>query len=403
MRNYYGYNNDDYLMHFGVKGMKWGVRRYQNPDGSYTAAGQGRYSGGKVSSGSRGGGRSAGGASRGGSGRRSAGGRSGRLKRIAKVAGAAALAGAAAYGLHKSGLDRKAFNAIKNSKAGQAAVAGAGKVRNSKFGQAVGSKAGFVAGKARDAGNAVRNSKFGQAVGAGAGKVRSGAGFVAGKVRSGAGYAAGKVRSGAGFVAGKAKDAASSIRNRMKGEAIPPGKESRFGNLKSKINNFKAKHAPGVDRDGVIDGDYKTVRQRVKDAAGNARDAVKNKFTRKNPYAGREANPNLLRIEAKDRSAGQRAKDAFNKTRNAAQGAYGNARNAARNAGQKAKSAAGRVGRAAKLTGGLFNYKYQTDRNFRNGVNGAAAAAGMATGYAATMAAQDRAKNRSGKQTKKRR
>lgn len=28
-----------YLIHHGVKGMKWGVRRYQNPDGSYTKAG----------------------------------------------------------------------------------------------------------------------------------------------------------------------------------------------------------------------------------------------------------------------------------------------------------------------------------------------------------------------------
>ena len=32
-----------YLAHFGIKGQKWGVRRYQNPDGSYTAAGRERY------------------------------------------------------------------------------------------------------------------------------------------------------------------------------------------------------------------------------------------------------------------------------------------------------------------------------------------------------------------------
>ena len=32
------------LYHHGVKGMKWGVRRYQNPDGSLTSKGKQRYS-----------------------------------------------------------------------------------------------------------------------------------------------------------------------------------------------------------------------------------------------------------------------------------------------------------------------------------------------------------------------
>lgn len=34
---------DNKLQHAGIKGMKWGVRRYQNPDGSLTPAGKKRY------------------------------------------------------------------------------------------------------------------------------------------------------------------------------------------------------------------------------------------------------------------------------------------------------------------------------------------------------------------------
>lgn len=34
------YKYPDYLMHYGIKGMRWGLRRYQNKDGSLTNAGK---------------------------------------------------------------------------------------------------------------------------------------------------------------------------------------------------------------------------------------------------------------------------------------------------------------------------------------------------------------------------
>lgn len=34
---------DDELMHYGIKGQKWGIRRFQNEDGTLTAAGRKKY------------------------------------------------------------------------------------------------------------------------------------------------------------------------------------------------------------------------------------------------------------------------------------------------------------------------------------------------------------------------
>lgn len=36
--------NDLYLVHHGIKGQRWGIRRFQNPDGTLTARGKKRIS-----------------------------------------------------------------------------------------------------------------------------------------------------------------------------------------------------------------------------------------------------------------------------------------------------------------------------------------------------------------------
>ena len=36
-------DSDNYLAHHGILGQKWGVRRFQNEDGSLTDAGRKRY------------------------------------------------------------------------------------------------------------------------------------------------------------------------------------------------------------------------------------------------------------------------------------------------------------------------------------------------------------------------
>ena len=45
MKKVYIIRDEEYLEHHGIKGQKWGIRRYQNDDGTLTEAGKKRYLG----------------------------------------------------------------------------------------------------------------------------------------------------------------------------------------------------------------------------------------------------------------------------------------------------------------------------------------------------------------------
>lgn len=102
MNVYYvaGVPYSDELYHHGIKGQKWGIRRYQNPDGSLTEAGKAKYETVENFNAQR---------------QTSKEKRSKHVKTVLKVAGAVAAAGLLAYGAYKNAnLDSKTIGKGKN-------------------------------------------------------------------------------------------------------------------------------------------------------------------------------------------------------------------------------------------------------------------------------------------------
>ena len=88
---------DAYLIHHGIKGQKWGIRRYQNEDGSYTNAGRERHAEAESSDN--------------GSSPSNNASRNAKIKRGAMIVGGIALTAIAAYALYKTGAGKQMLDA----------------------------------------------------------------------------------------------------------------------------------------------------------------------------------------------------------------------------------------------------------------------------------------------------
>ena len=187
----------DELYHFGIPGMKWGIRRFQNQDGSLTPAGRERYGFGGLKDKFRGAASSV----------RSAGGRatsavkrkwnglSDRQKKVIKGVAITAGVAVAAYGAYKL----SQVPAIKNSKAMSALRKAGGtaldRIRNIKAPRLTGPTGTAV--KIPTFGDKARNAALGAAE-----TVKNTAKGFGSTARSAAGKAGDAARSAAGRAAG---------------------------------------------------------------------------------------------------------------------------------------------------------------------------------------------------------
>lgn len=216
-------NNE--LYHFGVRGMKWGQRRYQNQDGSYTAQGRGRYDpNGSSSSRSR---------------RSSSGDSHARLKKAAKIGAGVAAAGLAAYGGYRlaksgklSGLSsgvKSAASRVRSSNAGKKVGSGARRVANKVSNSGVGKRVQRGVNSAQYHATRIKNEMAYRRATSGGRNIRSNVIGIGGPKYSKVGAATYRVRSAASKARDVARTASSNSRRRA-------------GELSSRMNSAASRY-----------------------------------------------------------------------------------------------------------------------------------------------------------------
>lgn len=220
--SYYGGTE---LYHFGVRGMKWGQRRYHNQDGSYTAQGRGRYDpNGSSSSRSR---------------RSSSGDSHARLKKAAKIGAGVAAAGLAAYGGYRlaksgklSGLSsgvKSAASRVRSSNAGKKVGSGARRVANKVSNSGVGKRVQRGVNSAQYHATRIKNEMAYRRATSGGRNVRSNVIGIGGPKYSKVGAATYRVRSAASKARDVARTASSNSRRRA-------------GELSSRMNSAASRY-----------------------------------------------------------------------------------------------------------------------------------------------------------------
>ena len=281
-------NNANYLMHHGTKGMKWGVRRFRNYDGTLTPAGKAQ----RRAEGSSGG---SSGSSSGGRGGMSAKTKK-RLATAAKVAAGAAAIGGAAYLANRASGGKLGEEVVGRVRAGKAAATGA--YRNSELGgRAKAARAAItgayrnseLGGRAKAARAAVtgayRNSELGGRV-----KAAKAVGKAVGKnVAEGAKAGGRVVRGMSKLGAGKVAEGASNARSKTSGKfnaLVEKGQQTIDARSDSKSRGNKTSLKKAASSMNLTGGEkVRKVAGRVKDNASRIKDILKEDVHdfRKNP------------------------------------------------------------------------------------------------------------------------